>query len=668
MTEGCDGVDLAWNKVGGSLWAPVARMALAMVTGVVGGLGAILFRLMISWVADGVHLVLPLTHRPVWAWTVLLAPAAGLLAVSLITRYVAREVKGHGVPQILESLALRGGRIRPRVGLFGILAPALTIGSGGSVGREGPIALIGAAFGSTLGQALHLTDQDISLLVGCGAAAGIGATFNAPIAGGFFGLEVVLGTYALGALVPVFLASVTGVTVFTTIMGGGAVLPTPPYHVIDHWAILFMIGLGALVAGVGYLYTAGLTFSEDAFDRLRLPFWAKAVVGGLAVGLIGLFLPGVLGVGYATMHRALDGDLVFGVLALLFVAKYVATLITIGAGGSGGVFAPSLFIGGMFGGFYGGVLHRISPGWAPHPAIYAVAGMAAMFSAAAQAPFVAITILLEITGDYHLTAPVMAAAAVSYFAYGYFTRDSMYTVKLRRRGISILHGNDVRPIEQIAVEGALSALDDVHLGVEDTREQAYNRLMELNRSFLPVVDASGQVVGLATLAGLSAHHGEHHGERPLRDVMLPLPPPLWATDSLDTALRRFALEDVVALPVRRGSRGRLVGFVTRDDVIRAYNASTLRTMGTAQQMQSLSRAQNDPGRFLEVILSARSPIVGQTLQTLRLPAAALVVSLARRNATLIPHGQTRLETGDRLLVYVAPAAEADTVRRMLEGV
>jgi CIC family chloride channel protein len=249
------------------------------------------------------------------------------------------------------------------VGLFGILAPAITIGSGGSVGREGPIALIGAAFGSTLGQLLRMADQDISLLVACGAAAGIGATFNAPIAGGFFDLEVVLGTYALGALVPVFLASVTGVTVFTTIMGGGAVLATPPYHVVDHWAILFMVGLGVLVAGVGYLYAAGLTWSEDFFERLPLPFWGKALAGRPAVGAIGLALPEVLGVGYPTMHRALDGALVLGTLGLLFVAKYVATLITIGAGGSGGVFAPSLFIGGMFGGLYEALVHLTAPSY-----------------------------------------------------------------------------------------------------------------------------------------------------------------------------------------------------------------------------------------------------------------------------------------------------------------
>jgi CIC family chloride channel protein len=464
-----------------------------------------------------------------------------------------------------------------------------------------------------------------------------------------------------------FLASVTGVTVFTTIMGGGAVLATPPYHVVDHWAILFMVGLGVLVAGVGYLYTAGLTWSEDFFDRLPLPFWGKALAGGLAVGAIGLALPEVLGVGYPTMHRALDGALVLGTLGLLFVAKYVATLITIGAGGSGGVFAPSLFIGGMFGGLYGALIHLVAPGWAPHPAIYAVAGMAAMFSAAAQAPFVAITILLEITGDYHLTAPVMAAAAVSYFIYGYFTRDSMYTVKLRRRGIAVLRGNDVRPIEQIAVQAAMAEDAPPPVAATDTIDSVYDRLMRLHRAFLPVADGGGRLVGLVTLTSLDSNHAANQGSRPVGEVMTPMPNPLWATDSLDTALRRFALEEVVALPVRRGPRGEVAGWVTRDDVIRAYNASTLRTLGTAQQVHALSAAESDPGRFFEVVLPAKSPLVGRLLQEVRLPKSALVVSLVRKNARIIPHGHTALESGDRLLVYVAPAKEAETVRAALEG-
>jgi CBS domain-containing protein len=292
--------------------------------------------------------------------------------------------------------------------------------------------------------------------------------------------------------------------------------------------------------------------------------------------------------------------------------------------------------------------------------------MAAMFSAAAQAPFVAITILLEICGHYHLTAPVMAAAAVSYFIYGCFTRDCIYTVKLRRRGIAVLRRNDVRPLEQIAVQAAMAEDVPPAVSARDNVDAVYDRLMHLHRSFLPVTDDGGQLIGLVTLTSLATNHAANQGSRPVSEVMTPPPTPIWATDSLDTALRRFALEDAVALPVRGGPRGDVAGWVTRDEVIRAYNASTLRTLGTAQQVHALAAAGSDPGRFFEVVLPERSPLVGRLLQDVRLPKSALVVSLVRNNARIIPHGHTALERGDRLLVYVAPANEAETVRAVLE--
>ncbi|CAB1129653.1 Chloride channel protein, CIC family [Candidatus Hydrogenisulfobacillus filiaventi] len=644
---------------------PPLLLLWALATGVVGGLGAVLFRLMIRWAG--------LVFGAGWQaaggrwWERPLEPAAGLLVVSLISHYLAREVKGHGVPQILEALALRGGRIRPRVGILGIIAPAVTIGSGGSVGREGPIALIGAAFGSTVGQLFQFSDRDTILLLACGAAAGIGATFNAPLAGGFFGLEVILGTYALGAMVPVFLASVAGDTVFTAIMGGGAVLATPPYHIINHFAPLFMMGLGVLTALAGYAYTRGLDGSETWFDRLPWPFWVKALAGGAAVGLLGLAYPQVLGVGYPTMHQALDGHLVLVTLLALLLAKYVATLITIGAGGSGGVFAPSLFLGGMLGGTYGAVLHAISPSLAPHPPIYAVAGMAALFAASAQAPFVAVTILLEVTGDYHLTSAVIAAAAVSYFLYAMLTRDSMYTVKLSRRGIKILRGNDVRPVDAVPVT---AAMEPVREAVRDTDpvSVAYTRLLHEEREALPVVDGHGNFIGLVRLADLAGVIGREPG-RQVGEVAAPVPPPVGLDASLDTALRRLTFYRAEALPVA-GRDGRTAGMVTMAGALNAYYSSALTTIDTAARVRSLqAAATDDPGAFVEVVVGERSPVAGRTLAEAGLPADAIVLSVRPRGQgpNLVPHGQTRLQAGDRVLVYVAPSARSALVRQLLEG-
>lgn len=636
-----------------------------MVTGVIGGLGAILFRKMIYWISDGFHFIFLSSGGSGTHWTSVLAPALGLLLVSLISHYLAREVKGHGVPQILESLALRGGRIRPRVGMLGIVASAMTIGSGGSVGREGPIALIGASFGSSLGQLLRMNAEDISLLLACGSAAGIGATFNAPIAGGFFGLEVILGTYSIGALVPVFLASVTGVTVFTALMGGGAVLQTPPYHVINHFALLFMLGLGMLMAVVAHLYTRGLTISEDLLDRIRGPFWAKSLFGGLVVGIIGYYVPEVLGVGYLSMHRALAGQLGLGLLVLLFVAKYVATLITIASGGSGGVFAPSLFIGGMFGGIYGSSLHLLSPSLAPHPAIYVVAGMAAMFSAAAQAPFVGITILLEVTGDYHLTAPVMAAAAISYWIYGHFSRYSMYTVKLSRKGIVILRGNDVRPVDHILVSEALEPIKEWGMPWTVSVAEGYDRVTRSHLMALIVLDEEERVVGQVTLASLVQLLSQP--DRSLKEVekaISSLPKPISMQKSLDDALRRFALDDVDIIPVSN-FRGKIVGIIRRPQVLRLYNSATLHSLAGSRKGED--RSIQESGQFIEWKVTNTSPFVDATLAEISLPDAALIVSIVRNGGSIIPHGATRIEAGDTLLLFVSPVDQVDSVRAALSS-
>ena len=635
-------------------------IVLALLTGMIGGLGAIVFRWLISVIQAFVRWLWPGGPSPLHV-LIFLAPAVGLVAVNLISHYFAREVKGHGVPQILEALALRGGRIRPRVSFFAILAPAITIGTGGSVGREGPIALIGSAFGSLVGQALRLSERDISLLLACGAAAGIGATFNAPIAGGFFGLEVILGTYAMGALVPVFLASVMGVTVFNAFMGSRAVLVTPSYHVVNHFAPLFMIILGIAMSFVAWLYTSGLTFSEDLFGRIPLRFWQKGLLAGILVGLIGLALPQILGVGYPVMHQVLLGQLGLGLLFTLFAAKIVATLITIGAGGSGGVFAPSLYVGGMAGGAFGALLHAIGPALAPHPAIYAVAGMAAMFAAAAQAPFVAITILLEMTGDYRLTAPVMAAAAISYGLYRFFTPYSMYTVRLSRRGIVILRGQDVRPTDQVAVRAQVDQLDDRRFDADMPSGEAYEILTSSERPYALVGD-QGKVIGLLTLIELMHAMGEEgSAERPLREILPPMPRPIDADASLDEALRQLGQYDIDALPVT--DQGEVIGVISRGAVLRGYRSATLRTLTISRQIQELTEDAADPGQFFDVYLLPSSPVVGQSIVDLGLPQSALVVAIRRQGKAVIPHGGTVLEPGDRVVVFAAASGEVEALRR-----
>lgn len=641
---------------------PVLILALALVTGVVGGLGAVLFRLMIGWIGSAFGAGETAALGPATHDLVFLAPAVGLLAVSIITTRFAREVRGHGVPQILESLGVRGGRIRPRVGLFGILAPAITIGSGGSVGREGPIALIGAAFGSTMGQILRLPDRYIGLLLACGSAAGIGATFNAPIAGGFFGLEVILGTYAMGAMVPVFLASVAGVATFSAIEGSRAVLEVPAYVPGPPEAVFAAIGLGLLGALVGLSYTRGLDTVERLFERIPLPVWLRAVLGGAAVGALGLLWPQILGVGYPTMHSALIGALPIGLLAILLLAKYVATMVTIGAGGSGGVFAPSLFLGATLGGLYGGVLHAVFPAVAPTPQVYAVAGMATVFAAAAQAPFVAITILLEITGDYRLTILVMAAAAVAYLTYASFSRDSMYTVRLSRRGIKILRGNDVRPIEDTAVSTAMEPVPAL-VPWETPVRDAYRQVGGSQNGIVAVAEKGGpnRLAGLVSVHDLAPAATGGDWDRPVGEYAVRAVTTMRPTDTLDETIRRLSLHDASVLPVEEAN-GRLVGLVTVQGVMRVYQSTTLPALLSVRT----PARDGDPGTFLEVRLSHASPAAGRRLADLELPPDVVVVSVRRGDATFAPRGATAFRVGDRVTLYCATSSHAAAIRSQFE--
>lgn len=640
---------------------PILMGILALMIGAIGGIGAIVFRDLIN-VFYGIFHAGGIKASPLR----IVIPAVGLTLVGFITHYFAKEVKGHGVPQILESLALRGGKIRPRVAFFGILAPALTIGAGGSVGREGPIALIGGAFGSILGQALRLSDKYTSLLLACGSAAGIAATFNAPIAGGFFGLEVILGSYSMGAIMPIFLSAVTGATVFDAIMGSQPPLQTAPFHVMHPIALLFMIVLGGIAGFLGLAYSRGLTFVEDVFHNWTVPFWVKSTLGGLAVGALGLLFPQVLGVGYAGIRAALSGQLAIGLLLVLFLSKYIATLTTVGSGGSGGVFAPSLFLGSMVGGAFGEGLQKIVPGLIPHPQIYAIAGMGAIFAAAAQAPFVAITILLEVTGDYQLTPVVMAACVTAYVVHGVLSRDSMYTVKLARRGIRILSGNEVRPTERIRVSTAMEPLE-ASIELSDSVEKAFHVLTLSRDHETVVIDAQGRLAGVLSLADLREKLDQGELTAPIADLLSASTPTVRPDQNLEDALRLFSLHDTDLLPVVDTTRQTVVGVLTQRDVVRSYNASTLHSTTLNARVRQVQREMHEPGQFTSVRLTPQSEAAGKTLADLRLQRGAVLVSIERSGEVVAPNGQTRLEVGDEVLLFILPVSITEQVLRVFRG-
>jgi CIC family chloride channel protein len=410
---------------------------LAIVTGAGAGLAALVFRSLIGWftvLLSGHPDYSAAGHAPhPWVpwlgpWFVVLVPAvAGLLYGPLIYRY-AREARGSGVSEVMRAVAENGGRIRPAVAVVKSLASAICIGGGGSVGREGPIVQIGSALGSSLGQRLRVAEPRLKLLLACGAAGGISATFNAPIAGVLFALELLLRDFSAESAGVLLLASVTADVIGRAALGPAAVLSLPPFALGSLAEYGFHAGLGLCAAVVGVAFIRVFHGLEDLADRVwRGPEWLRPAVGGLGLGLVLLVLPELYGVGYPVLEGAIREQYGPRLLILFLIGKIVATSLTIAIGGSGGVFAPTLFMGAMLGTAYGGLLHAAWPDLAGPAGAYGLVGMGAVFAAAARAPLTAVVSILELTGAYHLTLPLMLAVALAAGISRLLSRDTIFS-------------------------------------------------------------------------------------------------------------------------------------------------------------------------------------------------------------------------------------------------
>jgi CIC family chloride channel protein len=426
----------------------IAAMALAI--GAAAGLGAVVFRWLIytfTWLATGHHQFgqqghVGSPHVPLLGvWFLLLAPVVGGLVYGPLIYRFAREARGHGVPEVMVAVAENSGRIRPQVTVVKALASAICIGFGGSVGREGPIVQIGSALGSSFGQLVRMPAQRLRIVVACGAAAGIAATFNAPITGVFFGSEIVLREVSLDALVATSLAAVSGTIVSRAFFGSGAFFSGIPHGLaVTHDSAYLLIAVLGLCAGlIGVGFKTVLYRFEDAGDRLWAgrPEWARPAVGGIALGLLLLILPQMYGVGYPVMDKVVAGHEVVSLIVVLMLAKVLAASLTLSIGGSGGVFAPSLFIGAMAGMAFGDAAHGVFGGAVGPPAMYAVIAMGGVFAGATHAPLTAVASVVEMTGNFTLTVPVMLVAAIAAAVSKRLSYGSIYTTKLLRRGIDI---------------------------------------------------------------------------------------------------------------------------------------------------------------------------------------------------------------------------------------
>jgi len=554
---------------------------LAAIVGLAGGFGAIGFRYLIRFFqtvayGSGGNL-LELARLTPWYFRIWI-PALGGLVVGSLVYFLAREAKGHGVPEVMEAVTLRSGMIRKRVVFVKCVVSAICIGTGGSVGREGPIVQIGSAIGSSIGQVLRISAERIRILVGCGAAAGIAATFNAPIAGSMFALEIVLGDFGIATFSPIVISSVAATAVSRHFLGDAPAFIVPAYQLISAWELPLYVVLGLFCALVAVTFTTVLYRTEDIFDDLKIPEYLKAVVGGLMLGIMGLLFPHILGVGYPSIDLCLIQKLSWWVMFFLVVFKILSTSITIGSGGSGGIFAPSLFMGAMAGGFFGMVVHHIFPEVTASPGAYSIVGMGAVVSGTTHGPMSAILILFEMTGDYKIILPLMIACIIGSVASGQLLKDSIYTLKLARRGVNIKAGKEVNVLKSIPVKDVVNP--EVETIPENmTLGRLAEKISKSKDNSFPVVNDEGDLTGVLTFVD---YHDVVFDEN-MKDLVVAqeIATTKVVTVSLDDnlydAMEKITLKDFSILPVvSPNNPSQLIGVLTRRDIFSAYNKAVIK--------------------------------------------------------------------------------------------
>ncbi len=642
--------------------------ASAVAVGLLAAGGVYGFKRWIEAVEAGVRAVL---HGvPVGLGTVaaVAVPALGGLLVGwILARFVGPE-RHHGVAGIMESVALAGGRLRWRRMPVKALSAGLSIGVGASVGPEDPSVQIGSNVGSFFGQRLRLSDDRTRALVAAGAAAGIAAAFDAPIAGVFFAVEILLGEIAASALGVVLLAAVCSSALTHVLVGEHPAFQVPAYALHGVAELPAYLGLGALAGIVAGAYVTALYAAHDLYRVTRLPAWLRPATAGLAVGLLALVLPQIQGVGYGTLERVLQGTgPAVGLLLALLAAKLAMTALCIGAGFPGGVFAPALYLGAMLGGAVGVGVSRVAPGLGVEPAAFALVGMGAVLAGAVHAPLTAILLLFEMTHDYRIMVPAMLAVTVSLAVSRRVRRESVYTLALARKGIRLERGRDVEVLDGITV-GEVMQTAVPTLPEHATAQAALEAISRTRHLGLAVTSPEGDLVGIVAAQDLDRAASEGRledrtvGDVCTRDVLV-----AWPDETLGAALRRMSVRDVGRLPVvHRDAPRRIVGMLRRSDVVRAYDLALGRRATLRHRVQQVRLGATNDAAVVEVEVEAGSPCDGRRVAEIAWPRDCVVASVRRGGRLLLPRGDTRLEVGDVLLAVTDGDAAAG-VRGLCAG-
>ncbi|MBD3217497.1 MAG: chloride channel protein [candidate division Zixibacteria bacterium] len=663
---------------------------LAIIIGALAGLGAVGIRALIKEIShfffSGPGTLLENMANTPW-YLKLMIPALGGLIVGPIIHLFSQEAKGTGVPEVMQSVLLKGGEMRPRVAFIKTIVSTITMGSGGSVGREGPIVQIGASLGSTIAQFFHISTNRMKTLVGCGAAAGIAAAFNAPVAGALFAVEIILMDYAVAKFSPIVISSVMATVISHAFEGDfPAMIVTGEHYLHSIWDISIYFILGILCGLASFIFIRTLFHFTNIWEnRIKMPPYLKPALGGLSIGIIALFFPQIMGVGYDSINlillseempymglgsdwiNSLLGNQTFWLMALLLVfIKTFATSMTLGSGSSGGIFAPSLFVGTMLGGAFGYLAHQILPGETATAGTYALIAMGGLVAGTTRAPITAILTVFELTKETSIILPLMITCILSTIMSGKFSTESIYTLKLMMKNINIKEGREIDIMKTLNVRDLYSKNF-----ISFPHDTDFNRIVTtLIAKELPFVSvhhrSTGNYLGIISSHAIKDVMFE---KETLKDLMIAQDiiendiPHIHLDENCANVVKKMRQSKLDVLPVLEAkNHKRQIGIIWLQDIVDAYEREMELLDMTSNLAKKISLANIDSDvRFMEgyIITEIPAPLKfqGKSIRELQIRQKYGVDILSIKSTTktgrlltAIPQADYVIKKDDRLIV------------------
>jgi CIC family chloride channel protein len=639
----------------------IIDLIAVLIIGLGSGAGVMLFKAAYHWLGNLMFVDLGGWLHQWGAWTIILIPVIGGLVVGLLHQFFIAEERHHGVSGIMEAVALAGGRLRYWRAPLKIFASIVSLGAGASVGPEDPSVQIGASLGSLVGQKLQMSGERTRMMVTMGSAAGIAAAFNAPIAGVFFAIEIILGELNSNAFGWIVFGSVLSAVVTRAVVGPNPAFPVPAYSLGSPWELPLYLGLGLVAALVAVVYIRAIYLAQDWFHHSRMPKWIRPVTTGVVVGVIGLYFPHIFGDGYDAIGEILSGqNLVLWLLVVLLALKIIATSINLGSGFMGGLFAPSLFLGAAMGGAYGVLMKSMFPSLDIAPSAFALVGMAAVLAGSVHAPVTAIMLLFEMTDDFHIVLPLMFAVAVSIFISEWLQPASVYEVSLLRKGIRLRRGKDVDVLETLTIGEVMKPAPET-IPTNMPLQEVSTLFSKEHVHGLPVLDENDELCGMITVVDIerAIEQNPANLHLPAGDFCSQKLVVVHPDNTIQQALRQMGRYDIGRLPVVDPVNPRkLVGWLSRVDLVRAYDLALARRVETRRKIAQVRLGTISGVDVFEIMVEAGSQLDTKMLSEIKWPEDSLVASVQRGRRVIIPHGKTRLEAGDRIAIVAREEDEA----------